>query len=290
MTDLSPVRKMLEEYRCGTNEERISALREIAQELALIGLSRTDFFSRAAFYGGTALRIFHGLERYSEDLDFSLANADISFSLSDYLPAVRDELASWGFEMTVEKKEKSRDAAVQSAFIKGGTLVHLVKIAAQDPPVSGVPANGTLRVKLEIDTDPPEGASFETKYRLSPLPFAVRLYDKPSLFAGKTHALLCRKWKERVKGRDFFDYLWYLAGGVPLKIAHLEARMRQSGHWGETTLGEARLRELLEERFASVDFALAKADAAPFARDSRALDLWSADFFISVTRDRLTVV
>ena len=110
MTDLSPVRKMLEEYRCGTNEERISALREIAQELALIGLSRTDFFSRAAFYGGTALRIFHGLERYSEDLDFSLANADISFSLSDYLPAVRDELASWGFEMTVEKKEKSRDA------------------------------------------------------------------------------------------------------------------------------------------------------------------------------------
>lgn len=290
MTDLSPVRKMLDEYRCRTNEERVSALREIVQELSLVGLSRTDFFSHAAFYGGTALRIFHGMERYSEDLDFSLEKAESAFRLDEYFPAIRDELSSWGFEMTVEKTEKALDAQVQSAFIKGGTLVHLVKIAALEPPVSGVPPNSLIRVKLEVDTDPPAGASYETTYRLSPIPYAVRLYDRPSLFAGKTHALLCRKWKERVKGRDFFDYLWYLSASVPLNLAHLESRMRQSGHWGEAPLRETLLRELLEERFSSVDFALAKADALPFVRDSRALDLWSADFFISVTRDRLTIV
>ncbi len=289
MTDLSPVKRMLDEYQCRTNEQRSAALREIVQELTLIGLSRTDFFSRAAFYGGTALRIFHGLERYSEDLDFSLEKPDTYFSLNEYLPAVRDELASWGFNMTVEQKTKTVDGPVQSAFIKGGTLVHLVKIASLEPPVSGVPPNSLLRVKLEIDTDPPGGAAFETKYRLSPLPFAVRLYDTPSLFAGKVHALLCRKWKERVKGRDFFDYLWYLSNNIPLNLANLEARMRQSGHWGDVPLQEESLRELLEERFSSVDFKLVQADALPFVRDSRAVDLWSAEFFIAVTRDRLTV-
>lgn len=289
MTYLSPVRKMLDEYQCRTNEERSSALREITQEIALIALSRTDFFFRAAFYGGTALRIFHGLERYSEDLDFSLEKPDPSFNLTDYIPAIHDELASWGFEMTVERKEKMSEGVVQSAFIKGGTLIHLIKIAALEPPVSGIPPNSLINIKLEIDTNPPAGAHYETKYRLRPIPFAVRLYDTPSLFAGKTHALLCRKWKERVKGRDFFDYLWYLSLGVPLNLTHLESRMRQSGHWGTDPLTEALLRELLDDRFAQVDFTRAKTDAIPFVRDSRSIDLWSADFFISVTRDRLTI-
>jgi len=289
MTDLSPVKKILDEYQCKTNEDRSAALREIVQELALVGLSRTDFFSCAAFYGGTALRIFHGLERYSEDLDFSLLTPHASFSLNDYLPAIRDELASWGFEMTVEQKNKTAEGAVQSAFIKGGTLVHLVKIAAVDPPVSGVPPNSLLRVKLEIDTDPPDGARFETKYRLRPIPFAVRLYDPSSLFAGKVHAVLCRKWKDRVKGRDFFDYLWYLSNNIPLNLAHLEQRMRQSGHWEDVPLLEKNLRQLLQERFATVNYAKAKADAIPFVRDSRMVDLWSADFFIAVTKDRLKI-
>jgi len=289
MVDLSPVQRMLGKYRCETNEERRDALREIVQELALVGLSRADFFARAAFYGGTALRIFHGLDRFSEDLDFSLAKSDPAFELEEYLGAVRDELASWGFAMKVERKAKEAGGAVQSAFIKGGTLEHLVRIAAIDPPVPGIPPNELLKVKLEIDVDPPELASFETKYRLDPVPFSARLYDRPSLFAGKLHALLCRAWKRRVKGRDFYDYLWYLSNGVELNLPHLEARMRQSGHWGGESLTEARLVELLEERFSSIDYAQAKADAAPYLRDTRQLDLWSADFFIAVTRERLKV-
>ena len=160
-------------------------------------------FMRAAFYGGTALRIFHGLERFSEDLDFSLAEPDPVFRLDDYLDAVAAELGSWGFVMQVETKQKNAGSPIQSAFIKGGTLVHLVRIASVVPPVSGVPENELLKIKLEIDTDPPAGAGFEIGYRLEPIPFSVRLYDRPSLFAGKVHALLCRNWGQRVKGRDF---------------------------------------------------------------------------------------
>ena len=263
MNSVSPVQKMLEQYQCRNTEERTAALREIIQELALIALSRTDFFSRAAFYGGTALRIFHGLDRFSEDLDFSLERTDPQFNLEKYFSAIEDELSAWGFEMKVVQKEKQKPAAaVQSAFIKGGTLIHLVKIAAVDPAVAGVSAGEILRVKLEVDTDPPAGASFEIKYRLRPIPFSVRLYDRPSLFAGKVHALLCRKWKDRVKGRDFYDYLWYLSCGIPLNLSHLESRMRQSGHWTGEALSKEILLDLLEKRFKSLDFEKARIDEA----------------------------
>lgn len=290
MATLSPIQHMLAAYNCQTNDQRCDALREIVQELALVGLSRTSFFAHAAFYGGTALRIFHGLERYSEDLDFSLANVESDFELETYLGAVRDELASWGFEMSVARIQKEADTTVQSAFIKGGTLVHLVKIAALEPPVPGIPPNELLKVRLEIDTNPPDRARFETKYRLSPIPYSVRLYDLPSLFAGKAHALLCRNWKDRVKGRDFFDYVWYLSQGVGLNLPHLEARMRQSGHWGAEALTEARLGDLLASRFSSVNYTQAKGDVAPFLKNTRPLDLWSVDFFIAITRERLKVL
>jgi len=288
VNDMSPVRKMLEAYRCGNNEERRDALREIVQELALLGLSRTSFFSRAAFYGGTALRIFHGLERFSEDLDFSLLSPDVDFSLDGYLGAVHDELAAWGFEMSVERKEKAAGSAVQSAFIKGGTLIHLIKVASIKPPVSGVHPDERLRIKLEIDTDPPAGASYEIKHRLAPLPFPVRLYDLPSLFAGKLHALLCRGWKERVKGRDFFDYQWYLSNAIPVNAAHLEARLRQSRAYDlPEPLGLSEILALLEKRFASMDFDQAKKDGIPFIKDSRAVETWSPEYFLAVTKDRL---
>lgn len=290
MSDISPARKLLDKYQCKNNEERRDALREIVQEVALLGLSRTPFFTHAAFYGGTALRIFHGLERFSEDLDFSLLVPNPDYSLNDYLDPVRDELASWGFEMSVERKEKNAEGAVQSAFIKGGTLVHLVKIASIDPPVAGIPSNEQLKIKLEIDTDPPGGATYEVKYRLNPLPFSARLYDTPSLFAGKLHALLCRAWKHRVKGRDFYDYLWYLSHDIPVNALHLEARMRQSGHYSEQKrLTQNDIHALIEQRVATVDFEQAKRDIVPYVKDTRSIDVWSAEFFTSVTKERLRV-
>lgn len=287
----SAIQTMLDRYQCRNNDERRDALKEIIQEIALIGLGRGRFFSRAAFYGGTALRIFHGLDRFSEDLDFSLDAPDTAFDLSVYLPFIRDELAAWGFEMEVEPRVKSHESAVQSAFIKGGTLIHFIKIASVQPPVLGVHPNEILKIKLEIDTDPPPGAGYEIKYGLSPTPYAVRLYDPPSLFAGKIHALLCRSWKERVKGRDFYDYVWFLGQGVPVNLRYLEALLRQTGAW---TVPEALslevLLRMLEERFSSINIAQAKADAAPFLKDTRSLDLWSSDFFISISRERLKVL
>lgn len=286
----SAIKTMLDRYQCRNDDERRDALKEIVQEIALIGLGRGGFFSHAAFYGGTALRIFHGLERFSEDLDFSLDTPDPRFDLSMYLPFVHDELAAWGFEMKVEPRIKPHESVVQSAFIKGGTLVHLVKIMSIQPPVPGVAPNEMLKIKLEIDTDPPPGAGYEIKYGLSPTPYAARLYDSPSLFAGKIHALLCRSWKERVKGRDFYDYVWFLGQGIPVNLQHLEARLRQTGTW---TVPEAlsleALLQMLDERFSRIDFDQAKADAAPFLKDTRSLDLWSADFFIAISRERLKV-
>ena len=288
MIEPGPVQKMLSRYQCRNNDERCDALKEIVQEIALVALGRAGFFSCGALYGGTALRIFHGLDRFSEDLDFSLTKTNPEFDLGTYLPAVRDELGSYGFEMDVELKKKTADFAIQSAFIKGGTLIHLVRIAAITPPIPGVPRGEKLKIKIEVDTDPPDGAGFEVKYRLSPIPYSVRLYDPPSLFAGKLHAILCRNWKQRVKGRDFYDYVWYLSQNIPVNFSHLESRMRQSGHWSdENPLNHERLIGILDERFSAVDFTQAKSDVIPYIKDSRSVELWNREFFLAITKDRL---
>ncbi len=290
MIDTSPVLTMLERYQCRNNDERRQALKEIVQEIALVALDRAGFFTRAAFYGGTALRIFHGLDRYSEDLDFSLLQPDPAFALGAYLKPVKDELGAYGLEMEIEQKQKIIQTSGQSAFIKGGTLINLVKITSIKPPVPGVPDNELLKIKLEVDTDPPAGAGYEVKYGLSPIPYSVRLYDRPSLFAGKIHALLCRNWKQRVKGRDFYDYLWYLSRNTPVNLAHLESRLVQSGYWpAGSMLDQPALLRLLDERFSTVDWAQAKADILPFIKNPRALELWSGNFFAAVTAEHLVM-
>lgn len=290
MIDTSPVRTMLERYQCRNNDERRQALKEIVQEIMLVALDRAGFFTKAAFYGGTALRIFHGLDRYSEDLDFSLLQPDPAFALGTYLKPVKDELGAYGLEMEIEQKQKIILTSVPSAFIKGGTLINLVKITSIKPPVPGVPENELLKIKLEVDTDPPGGASHEVKFGLTPIPYSVRLYDLPSLFAGKIHAVLCRNWKQRVKGRDFYDYLWYLSRNTPVNLTHLETRLVQSGHWlAGKPLEQPALLRLLDERFSTVDWAQAKADILPYIKNPRALELWSGDFFAAVTREHLAM-
>ncbi len=287
----SAIGDMLGKYQCKNVMEFRNALKEIIQEIILLGLSRTNFFNQAAFYGGTALRIFYGLDRFSEDLDFSLIEQQPAFDINDYIPAIRDELGAYGFELTIERKQKSMDSTIQSAFVKGGTLIHLTKIASIEPPVSGVSSGEMLRVKFEIDTDPPEGAQYESKYQLLPVPYSTRLYDKPSLFAGKLHAILCRNWQTRVKGRDFYDYIWYLSRDIPVNIFHLEKRMLQSGHLDPSeTLNFQMLQSKLEERFSSVDFSQAKSDILPFIRNTNELNLWNSDFFSSITKSKLRVV
>lgn len=274
---------LLDRYQPQSANDYQNAVREIVQEIALLGLWRTPFYDRAAFYGGSALRIFHGLQRFSEDLDFSLLQPMPGFSLKPYLGAVADELTAWGFEFSAEGAEKNAASPIESAFLKGSTVINLLHIGAPPEIASLLPKGLLIRIKLEIDTDPPPGAVTETLTRLVPTPHQVRVYDLPSLFAGKLHAVLCRNWKSRVKGRDFYDLVWYVGRRIPLNLAHLEARMRQSGDWLlETPLDAPALRERLKERFSSIRYAQAKEDIQPFLKDPRELSLWSEGFFMEL--------
>jgi predicted nucleotidyltransferase component of viral defense system len=274
------VTAMLERYRPVTARDYEDALKEIIQEIALLGLWRAKFFEHAAFYGGTALRILYGLDRFSEDLDFSLLKPQPGFRLEPYLGAIKAELASLGIAVKVEARDKRVETAIDSAFIKAGTREHLLRIPVPDALSSRVHLDSILKVKLDVDTDPPGDFETEAKVLLQPIPFAVNTFQQPDLFAGKLHAILHRGWKTRVKGRDYYDVVWYLARGTKVRLAHLEARLRQTGGWsGERQLGLAELKGLLSARFAKVDFEAAKKDVLPYLRDADAVTLWSREFF-----------
>ena len=274
---------MLDRYRPQTAADHENALREIAQELALLGLWRAKFFEHAAFYGGTALRIFHRLPRRSEDLDFSLLRPDRAFDLASCLEAVRTELAAFGLSFRVERRNKRVDTATESAFIKGGTRINLAHIGLPEDLQRRIPALQQMRIRVDVDTDPPPRAEYEVRTLLTPIPFQVRLFTLPCLFAGKLHAILCRTWQERVKGRDFYDFIWYLGRQVPCHLRHLQARMTQTGHWkqGDDLTG-AELHRLLRQRFGRVDYDQARRDVLPFIRDQAELALWDAGFFLSL--------
>jgi predicted nucleotidyltransferase component of viral defense system len=277
------IRTWLERYTCRTREDYANALREILQELALLGLWRARFFEHAAFYGGTALRVLHGLDRYSEDLDFSLLRPTPGFSLEEYGEALRREIGSFGFEVQFDRHGKTRATAIESAFLKTNTLREMIRIEASEALLRGIHPAAQLKIKLEVDTDPPGGFETEVRYLLQPIPFSVRVYALPDLFAGKLHAVLCRKWGGRVKGRDWYDLVWYAGRHPEANIAHLEQRMRQSGDWTEAgRLDLDRLRRLLLEAVARLDIDQARAEVAPFVRDRRALEVWSAEFFADV--------
>ena len=274
---------LLDRYEPRTPADYENALKEIVQELALLGLWRAKFYEHAAFYGGTALRIFHGLPRFSEDMDFSLLAPDEGFDLDPYLEAIRRELASFGFSFLVERRSKRVSTAIESAFIKGGTRVNLAHVGMPDYLQERLPRLQQVRIRLDLDTDPPPLAGYDVLTLLTPIPFQARLFDLPCLFAGKLHALLCRDWKMRVKGRDFYDFVWYLGRRIRCDVRHLQARMEQTGHWqaGED-LDVARLRRLLTLRFEQVDYDQARNDVRPFLRDDAELDLWDRTFFQSL--------
>lgn len=274
------LRQMLDTYRVQTRDDYTNALREILQQLALLGLWRSKFFEHAAFYGGTALRVLHGLDRFSEDLDFSLLKPDPEFSLQPYGNALRRELAAFGFDVVFETRAKSRATRIESAFLKANTLNQLLVIKPGAGILEGQHAREILKIKLEVDTDPPGG--FQTVIRpvLLPIPFTVKVYALPDLFAGKMHAILCRKWKTRVKGRDWYDLVWYLARHPQLRISHLEQRMRQSGDWrGEAPLEQTALMTLLEEAILVLDVDQARREVSRFVRDQASLEIWSNEFF-----------
>lgn len=274
------LRQMLDAYPVQTRDDYTNALREILQQLALLGLWRSKFFEHAAFYGGTALRILHGLDRYSEDLDFSLMAADPEFSLQPYGNALRRELSSFGFEVDFEARIKRTDTRIESAFLKANTLNQLLVITPGAGILEGQHAREILKIKLEVDTDPPGGFQTVSRPVLLPLPFSVNVYALPDLFAGKMHAILCRKWKNRVKGRDWYDLVWYIARHPHLRLRHLEQRMRQSGDWKDVgPLMPEKLMALLRDAVQTLDVDQARQEVSRFLRDPSSVEAWSTDFF-----------
>jgi predicted nucleotidyltransferase component of viral defense system len=274
------IRNMLDRYECRSRDDYVNALREILQDVALLGLWRSKFFEHAAFYGGTALRVLHGLDRYSEDLDFSLLEADESFSLRAYGDALLREISSFGFHVAFESRRKTQASAIESAFLKTNTYRQLIVIEAAQELLHDLHPAKNLKIRLEVDTDPPGGFETETQYILQPIPFYVRVYSLPDLFAGKLHAILCRKWKTRVKGRDWYDLVWYAGRYPEVRISHLESRMRQSGDYrDDEPLTSDGLQHLLRQAVDDLDVERARREVAPFIVDQRALDVWSRHFF-----------
>jgi len=254
------------------------------QEIVLCGLSRAGFFQKAAFYGGTALRIFYGLDRFSEDLDFSLTEKNPDFDLTYYFPMLEKEVSAYGMNVEIKKKEKQTDSAISSAFLKANTREHILLFYADEKIAKTITANENIKIKFEVDINPPAGASFENRFQMLPSPYAIKLYDESSLFAGKIHAVICRSWKSRIKGRDLYDYVFYLSHNASVNIKHLNARLIDSDFMSDgNELDLETLKNILYNRFDSIDYKSAKEDVRNFITDKASLDVWGADFFRQIT-------
>ena len=277
------IKEWIEEYKPQNEEEILSALREIMQEITLAGLSRTDFFEKAAFYGGTALRIFYGLDRYSEDLDFSLLKPDSNFSIEPYFKAILDEFKSLGLTVSINEKKKTKETAIDSAFLKAQTIWQ--EIVLEDIiKETGVRSNKTLKIKIEVDRQPPLYFQTEEKLLLRPFSFYVKCFTKSSLFAGKMHALLFRKWKNRVKGRDWYDLEWYIKKGIPLDVNHFLTRAKDTNDWQDDSISNEQIIELLDAKIELVSFSSIKEDVVRFIQNDDVLNIWSPKYFKDLIR------
>lgn len=276
--------EMLEKYEIKTDKDEINALKEIIQELVISGLSKSDFFNRAAFYGGTALRIFYDLDRFSEDLDFALVSPDKNFDLSAYFPFIEKEVSLYGLNLKVDTKIKTKESNISSAFLKGDTMEHILIFFSESNLQNNSKLLRDIKIKFEIDINPPSGAEYEIKYKLLPTPHSVRLYNKESLFAGKIHAILCRNWSHRTKGRDLYDYAFFLSKNVKVNMNLVKSKLVESNVLKEDDNFDLNiLKNMLNEKFKLIDYDAAKNDVAPFLDDLTKLNIWKVEFFQSIT-------
>ena len=280
------IEQMLSKYEIKNTNDEINALKEIIQEIVLSGLSRGNFFDEVAFYGGTALRIFYKLDRFSEDLDFALISPNREFDLSKYFTYIEKELKAYGLNLVINSKTKSIDSNITSAFLKGDTLEHILKFFPNEEGKKYSAIIKDIKVKFEVDINPPSGATYEEQYRLLPSPHQIKLYDKESLLAGKIHAILCRGWKKRTKGRDLYDYVFFLANETEVNIELIRNKLIESKFIEENSeFNIDILKEMLKSKFNEIDYQDAKEDVKPFIKDINSLNIWSKEFFISITNN-----
>lgn len=260
---------MLSAYDLSTEQKKRNAIFEVNQQVILSGLYNGGFFDVAAFYGGTCLRIFHGLQRFSEDIDFSLLAPDNKFDFTKYFQPIIDEFAMVGRKVEIKKKDKKNFGKVESAFLKDNTDVYDISFQTDK----------SIRIKIEVDTQPPLKFRTELKLLLQPHSFMTRCLVLPDLFAGKMHALVYRAWKNRVKGRDWYDFEWYVRHNIPLGFTHLAERVLQFNN--EEIKQEVFLAQL-KDRLASANINQVKSDVLPFVKNPKELDIWSNDYFVQL--------
>ncbi len=270
------IQQRLLNYNCKTDIEEQQAIREITQEVVLAALGRGDFFKQALFQGGTCLRIFYGLNRFSEDMNFILRETNPDFQLKDHIKHLTDELAAYGYNIEITDRD-SADVTVKKVFLKDDSLGKVIDLrhANQAGPMA------KIRIKLEVDTNPPAGSGHELKYLDFPFVSSVAVQDRPSLFAGKLHALLCREY---IKGRDWYDFIWYTGNRTGINYAFLTSAINQLGPWqGQSiTVDKAWLLNELERKIVSMNWKQAAEDVRRFVRvaEQPSLDLWSKDLFL----------
>lgn len=278
------IEQMLSKYEIKNTDDKINALKEIIQEIVLSGLSRGNFFEVAAFYGGTALRIFYKLDRFSEDLDFALMKPNEEFLINKYFAYIEKELKAYGLNLEVSTKEKSIDSNITSAFVKGDTLEHILKFFPSNDNHEYNHILKNIKIKFEVDINPPDGATYTDQYKLLPSPHQIKLYDQESLFADKIHAILCRNWKNRTKGRDLYDYIFFLANNINVNLELLKNKLLKSKYIDSNSEFNLNvLRELLIKKFREIDYSEAIEDVLPFIKDVDSLKVWCKEFFIAIT-------
>lgn len=265
--------QMLSKYEMRTKDEKLNALHEVMQQVTLAGLYRGGFFKEAAFYGGTCLRVFHQLPRFSEDMDFSLLQRNTAFSLENYFDFITTEFKALGRKISIEKKQKRNETPIESAFLKDSTEIYNVKFQTEK----------TVKIKIEVDKDPPLLFQTENSLLLHPYSFMTRCFTLPNLFAGKMHALLFRKWKTRIKGRDWYDFEWYVRNNIKLNFTHFKERAAQSE--GNDDLRDLSLNDftlMLKDKLSSADIKMVMNDVRPFLRNQADLEIWSTDYFLQL--------
>lgn len=278
------IEQMLSKYEIKNTNDEINALKEIIQEIVLSGLSRGNFFNEVAFYGETALRIFYKLDRFSEDLDFALITPNKEFNLSKYFSYIEKELKAYGLNLEINTKQKSIDSNITSAFLKGDTLELILKFFPNEENNKYNSLFKNIKIKFEVDINPPKGATYDEQYKLLPSPHQIKLYDKESLLAGKIHAILCRGWKTRTKGRDLYDYVFFLADETKVNIELIRNKLLESNFIDENDeFNIDILKEMLINKFNEIDYQDAKEDVKPFIKDVNCLNIWSKEFFVSIT-------
>lgn len=264
--------QMLSRYEILTKDDEKNAKHEIMQQVALSGLYRAQFFDKAAFYGGTCLRIFHDLQRFSEDMDFSLLRKDKAFSIENYFNSVENEFKALGRKVEIHKKNIKERSQIESAFLKDRTDIYNIQFQTEP----------SIKIKIEVDTDPPLQFQTEHKLLLLPFSFMTRCFTLSGLFAGKMHAFLFRTWRNRVKGRDWHDFEWYIRNQVAIDFNYFLERTHQSESIEREILTKTKFKSLLKEKIENTQIELVKADVSPFLKNPQNLEIWSTDYFLQL--------